>query len=163
MTTDLVNTSHRYSDPCLLDRVDRDDSEQVENEKYLVSKFRSSESSVQEVTNKQFPQFSEVLSRSVESCLTDHLQEEKHKLISDIKHVFSEFDGLWIPKHVNGNITFVPFMLQPTEKRQPCSWPNRSPSLLLPMCKEIVEEKIRLSSLQKESGKDNQNYSSMTS
>ena len=88
MPTDLVNISYRQSDPCLLDRVDRDDSEQVVNEKDLVSDFRSSESSVQEVSNKQYPELSEVHSRSVDSWLTDHLQEElvKHKLISDIKH-----------------------------------------------------------------------------
>ena len=86
MPADLLNISYRYSDPCLLDRVDRD--EDVENEKNLESDFRFSESSVQEVTNQQYPQLSEVHSRSVDSWLTDHLQEElvKHKLISDIKH-----------------------------------------------------------------------------
>ena len=86
MPADLLNISYRYSDPCLLDRVDRD--EDVEKRKDLVSDFRFSESSVQEVTNKQYPELSEVHSRSVDSWLTDHLQEElvKHKLISDIKH-----------------------------------------------------------------------------
>ena len=60
----------------------------VENKKNLVSDFRFSESSVPEGSSKQYPQFSEVHSRSVDSWLTDHLQEElvKHKLISDIKH-----------------------------------------------------------------------------
>ena len=86
MPADLLNISYRYSDPCLLDRVDRD--EDVEKRKDLVREFRSSESSVQEVSNKQYPELSEVHSRSVDSWLTDHLQEElvKHKLISDIKH-----------------------------------------------------------------------------
>ena len=88
MPADIVNISYRHSDPCLLDRVKRDDSEKVEKEEDLVSKFRSSESSVQEVSNKQYPELSEVHSRSVDSWLTDHLQEElvKHKLFSDIKH-----------------------------------------------------------------------------
>jgi len=54
------------------------------------------------------------------------------------------------------------FMLQPTEKRKPCSWENRSPGLLLSMCEEIMEEKIRLSSLQKESRKNHQNNSSLS-
>ena len=83
-----MNISYRHSDPCLLDSVDRDGSEQVQNEKDLGSKFRSSESSVQEVSKKQYPELSEVHSRSVDSWLTDHLQEElvKHKLFSDFKH-----------------------------------------------------------------------------
>ena len=72
--------SYRYSDPCLLDRSDRDDIEEVVRKKDFhehVSSFRSSESSVIETGNKHHHNISQVHSRSIDSWLKDHFEQEQ--------------------------------------------------------------------------------------
>ena len=77
---DIASTSYRYSDPCLLDKSDRDDTEEVVGDEDFpkqMCSFRSSESSVIETDNKHHHDISQVHSRSIDSWLENYFDQEQ--------------------------------------------------------------------------------------
>lgn len=82
LPTDLGSISYRFSDPCLLDSNDGDVTKNaIEDEDFVFqrSSFRSSESSVLEIGNRHRHKIAHVHTKSIDSWLTDHFEEENGK------------------------------------------------------------------------------------
>ena len=92
---DLGSISYRYSDPCMLDRSDRDDTEEVVRDDDFseqVNPFRSSESSVIETGNKHHHNISQVHSRSIDSWLENYFDQEQRRQKTNLRRKLKQHE-----------------------------------------------------------------------